>query len=503
MHTVRKKTSRLSTRITASLGLISLTRDEEFERHYENFKSIEKTIRVFAKNLSTFVEHFEKFLLSLQYTSENLSDLYRDKGNSYRKELEELRRKNKALICEHFHAFKRTIERQVVAVCNQLLQKFSGPQQLIGKRSTKLLDYDTKSKEYESCSDPRKKETLRDQYVIAKDLYDRVNDQLKLELPLFNRFALDIFRNCVMVLLECRRTLILSYTKQTASLLETPLMMTFTASDVASSIFMSCETKLARGGPHSAGGHAATSEFNTSGGSDSSGWGKSNEQIIHEILEKERKDSGETSGHDTKPSSGNDDYISSRPQSAASHLSSDFDQMAIAAREISSTPLSHVSGSQTEGVADRYDEPDGDNDGPIDARQQTSTPIADQQDCKDDEANETGITKSKAPKGLKQENTSRQQDLAGESVASTGARIHAIDNSINSTKEKRKKKKFQIYIAEWPFVAIGPNQLTIECNQPLKLIKGCDECGNTDWSLVQNKRGQSGYVPTSYIKKKD
>lgn len=429
LHTVKKKTARLSTRITASLGLISLTRDEEFERHYENFKNIEKTIRAFIKNLTAFVEHFENFLLALQNTSENLSDFYRDK--SHKKEFDELRKKNKALTCEHFHAFKRTVERQVISVASQLLQKFANPHQLINKRSAKLLDYDNKTKEMESCRDLEKKAALRDQYVIAKDLYDRINKQLIEELPMFNRIALDIFRECILVLLESRRNLVLSYTKQTASLLGTPLMATFTASDVASSILMSCD--LAK-------------NFEAKQNAD-----------IDELLEQDRKDSGQTSGGDTRLNSANGDGTS-RPHSATSQLSSDFDHMAVVAREISSTPLSHMSEKHTGAV--KFDEPDG--------------------------VHNTSI-----------EEDNRVPSGAGETENSD------CEARKEPPKERRKKKKFQIYVASWPFVATGPNQLTIACKQPLKLIKGCDECGNSDWSLVQDKKGHLGYVPSSYIKKKE
>lgn len=439
LHTVKKKTARLSTRITASLGLISLTRDEEFERHYDTFKNIEKTIRTFIKNLITFVEHFENFLLSLQNTSENLSDFYRDK--SHQKELEELRKKNNAINCDHFHSFKRTVERQVVAVLNQLLQKFSSPHQLVSKRSAKLIDYDTKTKEMESCRDLEKKSTLSDQYVIAKNLYEKINKQLIDELPLFNQMALDIFRECILVLLEGRRNLILSYTKQTSNLLNTPLMLTYTASDVASSIFMSCEL--------------------------TKGYQARQNADINELLEQDRKDSGQTSGHDTRHNSANDDDPS-RSHSVASQLSSEFDQLAVAAREISSTPLSQASGNQIGYPAAKFDEPDG----------------------------------KQSPEHVKLVNNNILNRALTNS-ADDGTQPNSPVKKEHQPREKRRKRKTPIYIASWPFIATGPNQLTIACKQPLKLIKGCDECGNSDWALVQDKKGQLGYVPSSYIKKRE
>lgn len=442
LNTARKKTARLSTRITASLGLISLTRDEEFEKHYECFKHIEKTLKAFIKNILTFVEHFEHFLLSLQNTTENLSDFYRNR--SHQRELDELKRKNKALTCEYYQEFRRTIDRQVVTVVSQLLQRFSGPHHMISKRSAKLLDYDNKTKEVESCSDPKKKTALRDEYVIAKEIYERINRQLIEELPIFNQFCIDIFKGCILVLLDSRRNLILAYTNQTLSLLNTPLMSTYTASDIASHILMS--------------GEAANIATNFS-----SPTGTVQSNNSHH-LEDEPKDSG----RDTKPSSAND--FLPRTQSTSSQLSSEFEQMAIVNREISSTPLSQVGNDPPHAnlgeMSIKYDEPD----------------------CI--QGNDMSVS----------ERTTSETDK----MIDSGEVQTPFQADINPpAKERRKKRKPQIYIASWPFVATGPNQLTVTCRQPLKLIKPCDECGNSDWSLVQDKKGQLGYVPSSYIAKKE
>lgn len=495
-NTVRKKTTRITTRITASLGLISLTRDEEFEKHYEQFKHIEKTIKQLIKNLNSFVEHFETFLLALQNTTENIGKFYRDKSHS--KEIELLRKKNKALNCEHFHAFKRTIDRQVVAISNQLLQRFATPQQLINKRSAKLLDYDTKAKEMESCRDLEKKNNLREQYVISKDLYETINRQLINELPLFNQLAVDILRECVLVLLDSRKKLIESYTEQISGLLNTPLMLTYTASNVASSIMMSCE------------------------------FAKTNNNFNELLMERSlRKDSVQTSGHGTSRHNSvtdNDQQNnqSFRPHSSASQLSSEFDHMNIAPpRDISSTPLSNVSYAENnednnirEQSISRI-EPNGHtSDQIIELNNNTKFP---------DEAAQTNQNHPETPTvpDVAQRDGDGYDEVEGIIEPKTSINVESIKNqnvqttddgfeSVRSKNEqpkkediKRRKRKFQIYVASWPFVATGPNQLTIACKQPLKLIKDCDECGNPDWSLVQDKKGQLGYVPSSYIKKKE
>lgn len=498
LHLVRKKTTRLSTRITARLGLISLTRDEEFERHYEAFKKIEKTIKNFIKNLNAFVDHFENFLLSLQNTSENLAEFYRDKSRF--KELEELRRRNKSLACEHFQSFRRSVDRHVVTVANQLLQKFSGPQQLINKRSAKLLDYDNHLREMEACRDDVKKASIKDHYVIAKDIYDRINKQLIDELPLFNQFALLVFKECIMVLLESRRNLILSYTKQTASLLETPLMMTYTASEVTSNILMSCSTSSVPVGKINIGERKRPSsnriDPNISFGivSRSSG-----------MLENGRRSDGTPT---TGQSSSSGPEIS-RPQSAASQLSSDFERMAnmatVTSREISSTPVSNM---------DELEQPPEITDVSNIEHQNVEDCVQGQLDEID-----AGFHKQNGSDieqlDVQSDDQALELDKEVDRIISRSMRADEIENRFHklprvepittkpkSAEPRRRKQRFPIFVASWPFVATGPNQLTIVTKQQLKLIKPCDECGNSDWSLVQDKRGQVGYVPSSYISKR-
>jgi hypothetical protein len=502
LHTVRKKTARCAMRISANLGLISLTRDEEFERHYENFKQLEKSIRTFIKNLTLFVEHFESFLLALQSTSDNLADFYRDK--SLQKELIELRKKNKALNCEHFHAFKRTVDRQVIAVASQLLQKFAGPHQLIQKRSVKLLDFDTKTKEMESCRDLEKKAALREQYVIAKDLYDRINGQLIEELPLFNQFALDIFKECILVLLESRKNLIMSYTKQTESLLKTPLLSSFTASDVASTIMMTCDFDVNQAGsanqPPPPPPPPSNNNNNNTMGPPSTVSANSD---MNSSFNQDFKSGRTTSEFGTQPSvsgASRDGSASvSRPQSSLSQLSSEFGQIAIVNRDICSTPLSEVSDAQkqrhsepNQRIADGqlntsaandlnpYDEPD------------TVVRFADQEDVNSDNKQNENIESAII--------ASKTEELRS---GSANQSQNGDDEHASKDRKKKKRPKHPIYIASWPFVATGPNQLTITCNQHLKLLKGCDSIGNPDWSLVKNQLNEIGYVPTAYLKKKE
>lgn len=363
LHSFKKKTSRLSTRITASLGIISLTRDEEFERHHETFRTIEKTIRKFVKNLKAYMEHMERFLVSLQQTSNNLIDFYCDKQY-----VDELRTTNKNL-ANQYGDFKKRLDENVVTVASQLLQRFVIPHQLISKRNAKLLDLFNKSKQIDSC---------RDEYVIAQENYEKINKQLIEQLPIFNQIALHIFKECIVGLLENRRNLTHSYATQLTSLLNTPLLMNYAANEA-----------------------------------------------IGDIRELEEEPS----------------------------------RMAIGIVPPMEPPIEIIQNQS------------------LNRQMSTSTPLPD-------------------------------ISLNNRSNAGSNCGSVIIEDQIDSaspvkTTPRRKKHRFPTYIALWPFEATDRNQLNIQAKQELKVLKACDESGNNEWSLVRDRWNRVGYVPSSYIKKKN
>lgn len=487
IHSVRKKTTRISTRITAKLGLISLTRDEEFERHYETFKHIEKTIRNFIKNLNSFVDHFEHFLISLQQTSDGLGNFYRDK--SYLKDIEDLKRTNKILACQYFNSFKKTIDENVITIVTQLLQRFTIPHQLIHKRNAKLLDYDNKTRELDSCRDEAKKATLKDQFVIAKDIYEKLNKQLIEQLPIFNQISLHIFKECIIDLLENRQNLIESYANQVSGLLNTPLLINYANSGVAESL-------LNENGAREIGFDMENDN---------------NKLRLTNGIESDRETMaryGGSSGQATALNSSSSNHNQSGSHSPSGQLGFDAIARAVANREISSsTPLP----------------PEEQND--ISLEQASLGVIHPPQDLPNmlpstNYDNEIDNDRDTIRNGLNNGGNVRIDEIDGMHNVSIRAASRRdlntsknLNQSINSRTskstlltnnggQKKRKHKFPTYIAVWQFDATDKNQLTIVPNQELKVIKACDENGNNEWSLCRDKWSRVGYVPSAYIKKK-
>lgn len=461
LSVVKKKTSRLSTRITASLGLISLPRDEDFEHHFDNLKHIEKTIRAFIKDVTNFVDHFENFLNSLQATSESIATFYRDKSNQ--REIDELRKKNKTVACDHFYKFKRTIERQIISVINNLLLKFKLPVHLANERLVKLIDYDSKTKRLGACRDAQKKEVLHDKQLKAQEAYDKINNQLKHELPIFNQIAVEIFKQCALVLLESRKNLIYSYTNSTANLLQTPMMSEYSV-DMLSKMFMSdvmenFHTK------HTIKINELCDKVRSSA-SPMPMLGATNHQLSIDDVDFRQK--GKHSGSSTQGS-----------KSVVSQLSNDFESLGVGEGERSSTPLTVSSEGQD--LANGKDTRD----------------IHRADDAGDDEGNDH-FEKTRGVIA----NDAKNNDGQSDNEVDDDARSVCTDNHEPNEHSSGEREIGKIYVASWPFIATGPTQLSVAFNQQVKLLKNCDARGNQEWSLVQDRRNRTGYVPSSYIKRK-
>jgi len=69
---------------------------------------------------------------------------------------------------------------------------------------------------------------------------------------------------------------------------------------------------------------------------------------------------------------------------------------------------------------------------------------------------------------------------------------------IARTKQEKKSSTSITIISTFSFNAQGKNQLTVDRGEGLTLV---GDTGN-GWSLVQNSRGVTGYVPSSYLQKK-
>ncbi|XP_066457224.1 dynamin-binding protein isoform X2 [Eleutherodactylus coqui] len=147
IHSIIKKSNRVSSHLKHLTGLAPQIKDEAFEETEKNFRMQERLIKSFIRDLSVYLQHIRK---------------------------------------------ERT-EKLVISPLNQLLTMFAGPHKLVQKRFDKLLDYHNCTERAEKLKDKKTLEELQS----ARNNYEALNAQLLDELPKFHNYAKELFASCV------------------------------------------------------------------------------------------------------------------------------------------------------------------------------------------------------------------------------------------------------------------------------------------------------------------
>ena len=56
LHSIKKKSSRIKERFSVNLGFIDQMRDEIFDKEETRYRSLEKIVRVFVKDVQTYMD---------------------------------------------------------------------------------------------------------------------------------------------------------------------------------------------------------------------------------------------------------------------------------------------------------------------------------------------------------------------------------------------------------------------------------------------------------------
>ncbi|CAG2108460.1 unnamed protein product [Medioppia subpectinata] len=225
LHTVIKKGSRLGHRISSTLGLSNVTKDDEFNGVMQKFRAVEKTIKIFAKDKEAFMKSVEDFSKQGLIAVEAIAEYY-DKRNK-QQEVDQLRTTHRVMVQQYWQQFDSQVNTDVTPVLDKLMAKFSGPNKLIAKRFDKLTDYDSSSKKLECNKDTTRQRGLQEQQQLAKHVYEALNTQLIEELPQLCALSLQILDDCIQAFLLARKRLIGRIAKHHLALLELPLVLGF------------------------------------------------------------------------------------------------------------------------------------------------------------------------------------------------------------------------------------------------------------------------------------
>ncbi|XP_008070060.1 dynamin-binding protein [Carlito syrichta] len=190
LHSILKKSSRVSSHLKHLTGLAPQIKDEVFEEAEKNFRMQERLIKSFIRDLSLYLQHIRESACVKVVAAVSMWDVCVERGH---RDLEQFERVHRYISDQLFASFKERTERLVISPLNQLLGMFTGPHKLVQKRFDKLLDFYNCTERAEKLKDRKTLEELQS----ARNNYEALNAQLLDELPKFQRLAQGLFTSCV------------------------------------------------------------------------------------------------------------------------------------------------------------------------------------------------------------------------------------------------------------------------------------------------------------------
>ncbi|XP_078269464.1 dynamin-binding protein [Rhinoraja longicauda] len=190
MHSIIKKSNRVSSHLKHLTGLAPQIRNEVFEEVERRFREQERLIKNFIRNISLYLQHLRDSASVKVLAAMSILDMYGEKSQT---NLECYQRAQRLISDSLFNDFKERAEWLVIGPLTQLLGMCAGPHKLMIKRFDKLLDFHNCKERAERLKDKR---TL-DELQAAKNNYEALNAQLLDDMPRFHRSAEELFLGCV------------------------------------------------------------------------------------------------------------------------------------------------------------------------------------------------------------------------------------------------------------------------------------------------------------------
>ncbi|KAL6094986.1 dnmbp [Pungitius sinensis] len=215
MHSIIKKSNRVSSHLKHLTGISPQIKDEAFDEAEKKFRLQERLIKSFIRDISLYLQHIRESASVKVLAAISFCDIYAERSVPVP---ERFQRAHRSISDQQFAQFKERTEVLVIDPLNQLLLMFAGPHKLIQKRFDKLLDYDNCKERADRLKDRR----VQDELQAARNNYEALNAQLLDELPKFHGAAEDLFTGCVRAFAQSQK----DFMKRTLGEL-TPLVKAF------------------------------------------------------------------------------------------------------------------------------------------------------------------------------------------------------------------------------------------------------------------------------------
>ncbi|XP_044033609.1 dynamin-binding protein isoform X3 [Siniperca chuatsi] len=198
MHSIIKKSNRVSSHLKHLTGISPQIKDEAFDEAEKRFRLQERLIKSFIRDISLYLQHIRESASVKVLAAISFSDIYTERSVL---EPQHFQRAHRCISDKQFTQFKERTEALVINPLTQLLLMFAGPHKLIQKRFDKLLDYDNCKERADRLKDRR----VQDELQAARNNYEALNAQLLDELPKFHCAAEELFTGCVRAFSQAQK----------------------------------------------------------------------------------------------------------------------------------------------------------------------------------------------------------------------------------------------------------------------------------------------------------
>ncbi|KAJ3608407.1 hypothetical protein NHX12_025454 [Muraenolepis orangiensis] len=189
MHSIIKKSNRVSSHIKHLTGISPQIKDEAFDDAEKLFRLQERLIKSLIRDISLYLQHIRESASVKVLAAISFCDIYTDRSFI---DPERFQRAHRSISDKQFTHFKERTEALVTGPLGQLLLMFAGPHKLIQKRFDKLLDYDGCKERAERFKERR----VQEEAQAARNNYEALNAQLLDELPKFHTAAEQLMTGC-------------------------------------------------------------------------------------------------------------------------------------------------------------------------------------------------------------------------------------------------------------------------------------------------------------------
>ncbi|XP_060951488.1 rho guanine nucleotide exchange factor 38 [Limanda limanda] len=207
IHSIRKKGDRFAGYLKILTGVEPQVRDELFDKEEKLFRCLEKAVRQLVKNLQFYQQHIQEMVSVAVQNVQDMETIVKDPNkNGINGSLNNNGN-------DPYKHFKDGMERLVLVPLSSLQGMFTAPQKLIQKRYDKLLDYCSRlerSSSFSSSSSTPSSSPVpapEDPAGPTRRDYEAINALLVEELQRFNMAAYTILTNCVVYLVALLREL--------------------------------------------------------------------------------------------------------------------------------------------------------------------------------------------------------------------------------------------------------------------------------------------------------